>query len=129
MSSLNAVVAWLGFFAMIALATLVFGSVLLRFFGVASMIVPTVSLLVEANLDTADIGSYLVFVPMAFIGLGLWVLGHRIYRAQHGWWRSPVAARLWSLPARALRRHAPGGRRARPVGANSSVTVTGRVMS
>lgn len=129
MSSLNAVVAWLGFFAMIALATLVFGSVLLRFFGVASMVVPTVFLLVEANLDTADLGSYLVFVPMAFIGLGLWAAGHRIYRAQHGWWCSPVAARLWSLPARVLRPHASGGRRARLVGVNSSVTGAGRVLS
>ncbi len=128
MSSVNAFVAWAGSFALFALAALVFGSFLLRLFGAATMLVPTVFLLSEANLNTADAGSYLVFVPMAFIGLGLWVTGHRIHHAQHGWWKSPQAGRLWSLPARALHRvTASGGQRAGAVGSNRSVAGTSRV--
>ncbi len=42
MSSLNAVVAWVGTFALFAVAVLVFGSVLLRLFGIAFMIVGSV---------------------------------------------------------------------------------------
>ena len=83
MSSVNAFVAWAGSFALFALAALVFGSFLLRLFGAATMLVPTVFLFSEANLNTADAGSYLVFVPMAFVGLGLWVTGHALHRAQH----------------------------------------------
>ncbi len=128
MSSVNAFVAWAGSFALFALAALVFGSFLLRMCGAATMLVPTVFLFSEANLNTADAGSYLVFVPMAFVGLGLWVTGHRIHRAQHGWWRSPLAGRLWSLTVRALRRVTAGsGQRAGAVGPNRSVPGTGRV--
>ena len=45
MSSVNAVVAWLGSFALLTLAALVFGSFLLRLFGAATMLVPTVFLI------------------------------------------------------------------------------------
>ncbi|MDN5780398.1 MAG: hypothetical protein L0H96_26360 [Humibacillus sp.] len=104
MSSLNAVVAWVGTFALFAVAVLVFGSVLLRLFGVAFMVVATVFLLMEANLDTADAGSYLLYGPMALVGLMMWVAGHAVHRAQRGWWKSPLAARLAARPERALRR-------------------------
>ncbi|MEO7069589.1 MAG: hypothetical protein ABI131_03770 [Nostocoides sp.] len=104
MSSLNAVVAWAGTAALTALAVLVFGSVLLRLFGIACMIVSSVFLLMEANLNTADAGSYLLYVPMAAVGLVMWVVGHAVHRAQRGWWRSPLAARLAARPERALRR-------------------------
>lgn len=104
MSSLNAVVAWVGSFALFVVAVLVFGSVLLRFFGIACMVVASVFLLMEANLNTADAGSYLVYVPMATAGLVMWVAGHRLHRAQRGWWKSPLAARLAARPERALRR-------------------------
>ena len=120
MSSVNAFVAWAGSFALFALAALVFGSFLLRLFGAATMLVPTVFLFSGANLNTADAGSYLVFVPMAFVGLGLWVTGHRIHRAQHGWWQSPLAGRLWTVPARTHRRLAAGNaRRPGPCGSRS----------
>ncbi len=123
MSSVNAFVAWLGSFALFTLAALVFGSFLLRWFGAATMLVPTVFLLSEANQNTADVGSYLVFVPMAITGMIMWVVGHRIHRAQRGWWRSPLAARLWTLPAGTRRRLAANRRRRSvPVGPNSSVT-------
>ena len=108
MSSLNAVVAWVGTFALFTLAVLVFGSVLLRLIGVACMIVATVFLLMEANLNTADAGSYLLYVPMAAVGLVLWVAGHAVHRAQRGWWKSPLAARLAARPERALRRSLQG---------------------
>ena len=128
MSSVNAVVAWLGSSALFVLAALVFGSFLLRLIGVASMLVPTVFLLSEANMDTADVGSYLVFVPMAVVGLVMWVTGHRLHRAQRGWWRSPLAARLWILPARTRRRGAASsGHQPATNGPNSSVTGDGRV--
>ena len=127
MTSVNAFVAWLGFFALLILAALVFGSFLLRLFGAATMLVPTVFLLSEANLNTADAGSYLVFVPMALLGLVMWVLGHRIHRAQHGWWKSPLAGRLWTLPRTHHRLAAGNGRRPGPVGPNSSVTGGGQV--
>src|SRR5664279_2627225 len=117
MSSVNAVVAWLGSFALLTLAALVFGSFLLRLFGAATMFVPTVFLLAEANLNTADAGSYLVFVPMAVLGLVMWLAGHRLHHAQHGWWKSPLAGHLWRLPAHAHRRLTAGA----PIAANRSV--------
>ena len=75
MSSVNAFVAWLGSSALLILAALVFGSFMLRLFGAATMLVPTVFLFSEANQNTADAGSYLVFVPMALTGVVMWVTG------------------------------------------------------
>ena len=127
MSSVNAFVAWLGSSALLILAALVFGSFLLRLFGAATMLVPTVFLLSEVNQNTADSGSYLVFVPMALAGAATWVTGHRLHLAQHGWWKSPVAQRLWRLPGRTHRRLASGSRsRSGPGGPHRSVTGGGR---
>lgn len=115
MSTVNAEVAWLGSFALFAVAALVFGSGLLRLLGVASMLVSMTFLLVQANQDTADVGSYLVFVPMALLGLGAWLLGHRLFRGQHRYWKSTLAAVLWSAAAARLTRLAGS----RPSGAGS----------
>ena len=102
MSSINAGLVSFGSFALAAVIVLVFGSLLLRFVGVAMMVVPTVFLFSEASLDTADAGSYLVFVPMAVLGVMVWVLGHRWHAGQQRRWKSPVAAALWSVPGRVL---------------------------
>lgn len=113
--SLNVVLGWVRTFALASLAILVFGSVLLRFFGIACMVVATVFLLLEANLDTADAGSYLLYVPMTTVGLVMWVAGHSLHQAWRGWWKSPLAARIAARPERALRRFLLG-RPTRPGG-------------
>lgn len=49
MSNVNAFIAWLGSFALLTLAALVFGSYLLRLIGDATMLVPTVFLYSEGT--------------------------------------------------------------------------------
>ena len=115
MSTVNALVAWLGSVALFAVAALVLGPVLLRLLGVAAMVVGATFLLGEAGQDTADAGSYLVFGPMALFGLCAWLLGHRLFAAQHRYWKSGLAAALWTAvatrPARWARRGRPAGSR------------------
>ncbi len=108
MSDVNAAVLTIASWVLVAVLAVMFGAAMLRLVGIAFMVVSTVFLLAEAYVDTADVGSYLVFGTLALIGVPVWLLGHRLHRAQSGYWRSPLAASLWGLPGAVLGRPGPG---------------------
>lgn len=107
MTAVNAGVLTAASWVLAAVLAIMFGAAMLRLVGIALMVVSTVFLLSEAYVDAADAGSYALWVPLALLGVPVWLLGHRLHAAQTGRWRSPLAASLWAIPAAARRPRVP----------------------
>jgi hypothetical protein len=78
------------------------GSLLLRLAAVGCFVGAGLLLLVAGQGDVSP------WAGPALLGWGTacWTLAHCLHRLRHGWWRSPLAARLFSgrLPRRRRRR-------------------------
>lgn len=87
-------VAVLALLALVVLLAWACGSIVARVLG--GLIVFD-SLL---GMSTAFLAPALLLPSLMWlvVGAGLWLVGHRIYLAKYGRWRTDLAARSWNLP-------------------------------
>ncbi len=99
LTSINAAVV--GFALTYALAH-VFGSIWLRWGGLGSMALAAL----QWGLLPQAPGLLLAAVTGTVLGPVMWLLGHRQWARQRGWWKSRLACRAWTWW---WRRRAPSG--------------------
>lgn len=83
--------------ALVALAVLIgwaVGSIVTRVLG-GLLILDSLLSLSTAWLSPARLLPGLLWLA---VGMAVWLLGHRIFLAKYGRWRSPTAARAFSAP-------------------------------
>ena len=101
MHAVNLAVTVLVNLAFLGLLVWIAGGRVLRFAGYGFVIFGLAVIATRAGADTATIGTYVL--GNIALGVALWFLGHVLYAAKHGYWRSStargVARRLRLVPA------------------------------